>query len=367
VNMLTVALALAAIALLSLVLRSILHRRPARGDRRPPYLVALGALIDDEEEIAFAELRNAVRLDSSNVDAYLRLGTLLRRRGNTSRALQVHRELTARAGLDDDMRARIQRELCRDWMKAGNLDRAAEAAAEAVKRSRNPAKALALQLEVQEARRDLAEAFRVKRELLKTEGRVRDGAEELANYRAQQASDLLDAGELASAERILREARKLDDGAAQTMYLWGRLKEKQGDHAGALAAWEEILDKHPQEVVHLFRSLERVRFLHGTYGDMESTYQRFLEKVPGHEDASFGLARFLRRKGQLDAALETCRTALAHHPDSETLRVLRLALLLQLGRRGEAEALLNEWISKLLGEEASGSVREEREEEEIPS
>lgn len=366
-NMLTVALALASIALLSLVVRSILHRRPSRSDRRPPYLVALGALIDGDDEVAFAELRNAVQLDSSNVDAYLRLGTLLRKRGNTARALQVHRELTARGGLDENTRSRIQRELCRDWMKAGNLDRAAEAAAEAVKRSRNPAKALALQLEVQEARGDLAEAFRVKREIRKLEGRLRDSAGELAEYRARQAAALLESGELGEAERILREARKLDESAAQTTYLWGRLKEKQGDHDGALAAWNEILDRHPEQVVHLFRSLERVHFLQGTYGNMESTYQRFLEKVPGHEDASFGLARFLRRKGQLESALNVCRTALAHHSESETLQVLRLALLLQLGRRGEAETQLNEWISKLLGEESPGSVREEQEEEEIPS
>jgi len=367
VNLLTVALALAAIALLALVTRSVMQRRPSKGDRRPPYLVALGALIDGEDDVAFAELRNAVKLDSSNVDAYLRLGTLLRKRGNAGRALQVHRELTARGGLDDDTRSRIQRELARDWMATGNLDRAAEAAAEAVRRARNPAKALALQLEVQEARQDLAEAFRVKREILKLGGRLKEGAEELADYRARQAAPLIEAGELGAAEKILRDARRLNEGAAQTMYLWGRLKEKQGDYEGALAGWNDILDRHPQQVVHLFRSLERVHFLHGTYGDMESTYQRFLEKVPGHEDASFGLARFLRRKGQLEAALETCRTSLAHHPESETLRVLRLALLLQLGRRGEAETLLNEWISHLLGDEPARAGRETPEEEEIPS
>ncbi|MBZ0267650.1 tetratricopeptide repeat protein, partial [bacterium] len=336
----TVALALAALALLALVARSLVNRGP-KVDRRPPYLVSLGALIDGEHELAYTELKKAVQADSNNVDAYLRLGTLLRKRGEAARALQVHRELTARPGLHEATRARVQQELCRDLMALGKLDKAAEVAQEAVKRAPDPVKALELLLAVQEKRGDLAEAFRVKRELLRKEGRSRSDTKELGAYRALQATAPLEAGELAVAEKILREARKLDDDAPQTVYLWGRLKEKQGEHAAALAAWNEILEKHPEKVVHLFRSLERVHFLHGTYGDMESTYHRFLERVPGHEDASFGLARFLRRKGQLDAALDTCRSALAHHPESETLRVLRLALLLQIGRRAEAETLLN--------------------------
>jgi len=355
--MLTTALALAALALLALVVRSLLNRGPKIG-RRPPYLVSLGALIDGEEELAYEELKKAVQADSSNVDAYLRLGTLLRKRGEATRALQVHRELAARPGLHDATLARIQMERCRDLVALGKLDKAAEVAQEAVKRSADPAKALELLLDVQERRGDLAEAFRVKRELLRRTGR-RGDTTELGAYRALQATGPLEAGELAAAEKILREARKLDEDSPQTLYMWGRLKEKQGDHAAALAAWNEILEKHPEKVVHLFRSLERVHFLHGTYGDMEATYHRFLERVPGHEDASFGLARFLRRKGQLDAALETCRSALAHHPESETLRVLRLALLLQIGRRGEAETFLNNWISEMLGEDAESVEAEE--------
>jgi lipopolysaccharide biosynthesis regulator YciM len=330
-------------------------RRSSAKDRRPPYLVALGALIDGDKETAFTELKNAVRRDSSNVDAYLRLGDLFRERGDAERALHLHRELTARAGLDDLERARIHEALARDWLALDRLDRAAEAAQESVKRSPDPIHALELLLQIHERRDDYDEAFRTKRELLKRQGRVKTAAAELADYRAQQTRDLLDQGELSAAERLLKEARRIDESAARTAYLWGLLQEKKGDYPAALHAWEDILTRHPEQVVRLFRSLERVHFLNGTYGDMESTYHRFLEAVPGHEDASFGLARFLLRKGQLEAALKVCRTSLDHHPYSEPLRVLRLLLLLQIGRAGEAERLLNEWIGEILGEKSAPS------------
>ena len=323
-------------------------RRPGPGTKRPPYLLALSAMIDGDEETAFREFKNAVRDDSSNVDAYLRLGDLLRKRGDVDRALQLHRELTTRRGLDPELEARVQESLCRDLIVLSRWDRAADAAREAIRRANDPSAALALLLSVHERRGDLDEAYRAKRELLKRQG---GDAALLCEYRAKQAETLLAKGDLKETEKLLKEARKLDADEPHARYLWGLLKEKQGDYAEAIDAWEGVLAAHPDRSGPLFLALERVHFLNGTFGGMETTYQRFLERVPGHEDASFGLARFLRRKGQVEAAMTACRRGLESNPRSASLRVLLLGLLLQAGRSGEAEGLLNDWVAELLGDD----------------
>jgi lipopolysaccharide biosynthesis regulator YciM len=341
------ALALAAVA----VAVWLWGRRPEGGDRRPPYHIAMAALVDDDKETAFRELKNAVRLDSSNVDAYLRLGDLFRERGDAERALQIHRELTTRSGLDANTRSRVLRALCRDLLAVGRLEKAAEVGQEAVKLAADPTKALVLLQEVHERREDPDGAFKAVRELYKRQGREKSGATELADYRAAQARHLLEAGRPSDAERILKDARRHDGDSPQVLYVSGLVREKEGDYPAAIQSWERILETHPEKVVLLFRSLERVHFLNGTYSDMESTYTRFLDRVPGHEDASFGLARFLRRKGQVDAALDVTRTALDGHPSSLPLRVLFLQLLVHSGQASEAESRLNHWISEILGEE----------------
>ena len=328
-------------------------RREPSGRQRPPYLVALGALVDGHRDLAFRELKAAVRIDSGNVDAYLRLGDLYRENGDTERALQIHRELTTRRGLDDETRSRIQVALARDLLALGRLERSVEAATEAVKRARDPAPALELLREVHEQRGDPDGAFRAVRDLAKRRGREKVAGTELADYRAEQARTLLDAGRPKDAARLLKDARRHDSQAPKVMYLTGLVCEKEGDYEEAIRAWEEILDRHPHSVVLLFRSLERVHFLRGTYSEMESTYRGFLDKVPGHEDASFGLARFLRRKGQVDAATDVCRAALDQHPESESLRVLFLLLLVQSGRSAEADSRLNDWVSEILGEDST--------------
>ncbi len=351
-----VAIGFAIVAVLVVVGGVAWTLRPGRTprDNRPPYILALGALADGDADTAFAQLKNTVRLDSGNIDAYLRLGELFRQRGEAERAFQIHRELTTRSSLATDDRVRVQHSMALDLIELGRLDKAEEAAHEAVRLAAEPLPFLRLQLDVMQRRGDDEGAFRTKKEILKREGRAKTGHAELAAFRAGQGRKQLDAGNLERAEKILKDAHKLDLAHAETAFQRGRLKERQGDFAGAIEAWNGILRDHPEKVVDLFRSLERVHFLAGSYSQIESTYTRFLERIPAHEDASFGLARFLRRKGHLDEAMNVCRGALDEHPNSRPLRNLYLVLLLEAGRAGEAESMLNDRISEFVGDEDGG-------------
>ncbi|MGQ0721606.1 MAG: tetratricopeptide repeat protein [Candidatus Eiseniibacteriota bacterium] len=328
---------------------SLVGGKRRKKTKRPPYIAALGALVDGDEETAIAELKNAVREDSSNVDAYLRLGDLFRRRNDAERAYQLHRELASRPGLDRSDMARVQLALARDHFALGRPQRAMDAARESVKLAEDRTDALQELLSIQERTGDTAGAFQTKKELAKRAERKGDPSE-LAAYRARQGEALAEEGNLKEAERVLREARRLDSGRREVRRVWGGLRERLGDYAGAIAAWEELLDEEKDPDASLFADLERVRFLDGSFSEMEDTYNRFLDRVAGHEAASFGLARFLQRKGQVDAALEACRRGLRDNADSPALRTLCLALLLRAGRFGEAESIVNEWLTENLRE-----------------
>jgi tetratricopeptide (TPR) repeat protein len=344
----TVPAALAVALLVGLLIAGVgyvVRGQRRRSDRPPPYLVALGALADGDEPTAFEELKNAVRENSGNVDAYLRLGDLFRRRNDPERALHIHRELAVRKGLPRATESRIQESLCRDHLALGRLDRAEEAAKEVARLTVDSTAGPELLLAVHLKRNDKEAAFRDKREILKREGRAKTGVFELADFRADQAADLLEEGKLKEAERILKEARKIESGSRRARLHGGRLLELEGDYSGAIEAWETMLREGDEGAETLFQNLERVRFLEGSFSDMEGTYRRFLERTPTSTPATFGLARFLRRKGHLDEALEICRSGLHADAESDTLRPLLLALLLQTNRVAEAEAVLNEWMA----------------------
>ncbi|NNE43543.1 MAG: tetratricopeptide repeat protein [Gemmatimonadetes bacterium] len=332
------------------LLWSFLGGRRGAKTKTPPYLLALAALADGDEEMAVSELKNTVREDSSNVDAYLRLGDLFRRRGDAERAFQLHRELASRPGMPKPQLARIQLALGHDHAALDRPQKALEAFRESARLAPDPGEALRQLLALQERLLDFNAAFETKKEILRRTNRLKSDARELAEYRAAQAESLLEDGDLKTAEKILREARKIDGESPSVRRTWGHLRERMGDYPGAIESWEAILGATRIVDETLFADLERVRFLDGSFSDMEASYQDFLEKSPGHEAASFGLARFLRRKGQIDDALGVTQAGLGQHPGSPALRTLQLVLLLQAGRTAEAETVLNDRLAQELGE-----------------
>src|SRR3990172_614675 len=77
------------------------HKRRASQAPRM-YLEALRAIVDGDDHTAFERLKAVVTEDSNYLDAYLKLGDLLRRRGRHDRAIRVHEDLTLRLGLPKD-------------------------------------------------------------------------------------------------------------------------------------------------------------------------------------------------------------------------------------------------------------------------
>jgi tetratricopeptide (TPR) repeat protein len=80
------------------ILAVVLSRRPG-GPAADNYQEALRALLDGRETEAIKRLRDTVMKDTDNVDAYIRLGRLIRQRGDAEKAAHIHQSLTVRPAL----------------------------------------------------------------------------------------------------------------------------------------------------------------------------------------------------------------------------------------------------------------------------
>ena len=88
------------------------------------YIEALKDLLDNRNESAFTKLRQVVADDSDNIDAYLRLGKILKEHNKPQQALQVHKDLTLRGGLTSDDKSAILKHLFDDYLALENVDMA---------------------------------------------------------------------------------------------------------------------------------------------------------------------------------------------------------------------------------------------------
>ena len=87
------------------------------------YNKALKAIIDNNQERAFQILKDLIKQDSNNTEAYLLLGNLLRDR-DIEKALRIHQSIIVRPGLSKEMRIQVHQALGLDYVEMGNTIRA---------------------------------------------------------------------------------------------------------------------------------------------------------------------------------------------------------------------------------------------------
>ena len=91
------------------------------------YFAGLNHLLNDRPEQAVLAFEEVARLDPDTADLYFALGNLFRRRGETERAIRIHRNLLERADLPQAQRELALFNLGKDYLSAGIFDRAENA------------------------------------------------------------------------------------------------------------------------------------------------------------------------------------------------------------------------------------------------
>jgi lipopolysaccharide biosynthesis regulator YciM len=112
------------VALIALVLYLYFYRKREKVTGYGPYIEALVALLENDEDTAMKKFKEAVSLDSDLIDAYIRLGDLYRKRGDISRAIQIHQSLTVRPTLKKQKEKRVYYALVNDLLDANRHNKA---------------------------------------------------------------------------------------------------------------------------------------------------------------------------------------------------------------------------------------------------
>ena len=88
------------------------------------YFVGLNYLLNEQTDEAIDTFIKALEVSSDNVQTYIVIGRLFRRRGEIEKAIQTHQDILARPSLTREQSLQVQLELAHDYLKAGLLDRA---------------------------------------------------------------------------------------------------------------------------------------------------------------------------------------------------------------------------------------------------
>jgi lipopolysaccharide biosynthesis regulator YciM len=317
----------------------VISRGGRRRRTRPDdYASALNQIIHDDWDGALASLQRAIQSGHTSPDAYIKLGTLLRRRGDHTAALQIHQGLTVRQDLSSEERNAVLRCLVDDLRALGRRAEALRTLQQLAQADRNGD----LQKQIAEealASGEFETAEKAMREAQRIDGTL--DAKELATFIASIGESCFERDQHADAKRYLQAALKEDDGCEAALLRMGDLAYQEGDHESALYYWQKLAFAAPASDPELFERLEKVYFDLGKFGEVERVYAQILEKRPRDREALLAAARIAAKKGELDEAERLLRHVLEQMPESRRAFRMLAHLLLEQGKTQETRELLD--------------------------
>jgi len=328
------------------------------GDARAPHDAAaasweaLLAVLEPDLDRAEQLLAEAVRRDSSAVEAYLALARIFRSRGEVGRAIRIHQNLLLRLDAATPRGLAALLDLAADFRQGGFLRRAIASYEEVLAHdARNPLALRALVALLAEAH-EHPRAIEMARRLARIEGRDASGEE--AQLRVAMARAAAAEGRSQDARRAVKQALRRDRGCAAAWALLGELEAERGKARAALVAWSRVARLERAAGPRVYPQLEATFAALGRSREWEAYLRELLGEVPNDPGARLALARTLAARGEADEALAELRRLLARDARHLEARTALGRILLAEGREAEAAKEYAELLDVLARHERAG-------------
>jgi lipopolysaccharide biosynthesis regulator YciM len=309
------------------------------------FRLAFAALLEDDLDRAEQALAAVVQADSTQVDVYLALGQLYRRRGEIGRAIRIHQNLLLRGDLSPEHRERALRGLARDFKKGGFLQRAISAFEELRDRRPRDPEALAALVRLRADVRDFEAAFEAQRRLARATRE--DGSAAEARLWLEHSEALVAEGKNDAARRALGKCLRCEPKLAAAWLKLGELEAERGKHKKALAAWKKALACERRLAGRIYPRLETAWAALGSARRFEDELRAELAQRPDDAEARLALARTLAARGDGAAALAELEALAERAPERLDVRAVRARILLGYGRDAEAGKAMAELLDAL--------------------
>lgn len=248
------------------------------------YFTGLNFLLNEQPDRAIEAFLEAARIDPETVELHFALGSLFRRRGETDRAIRVHKHLIDRDAsltqLTEEQRLHALSELGQDYLKAGLLDRAEDIFLK-LRGTQRDEEALRNLLEIYQQEKDWEKAIAIAEQMPGHAEHL--WQKQIAEFHCERATtDLLNARHDEARTR-LEAALAVNRRCVRATLMLGELEAKVSSGETALATWQTVEQQNP-----LFLSLVAEKMM-AVYRDL------------GRETAGIDLLRgYLERHASLD-------------------------------------------------------------------
>jgi len=266
------------------------------------YIEGLKALLSGDDSKAFQRLKQVVSQDTNNVDAYLKLGDIFRKKKGFDKALQIHTNLTLRPDLSEEIQMEIKKSLALDYIESGEHSQAISILKDMFKSNQTDLWAGSKLMSEYEEIGNWEEAFELRERLAKD--KKEKNQQILALYKVFIGNQLASKGDYHKARLAHKEALNYDEKCVPAYIFLGEAYHRDERLEEAVESWRKLTEKVPKAAYLVFEKLEKALFEMGSFGEIEKVYDQILNADPKNTHALFALATLDEKRGKTVQAQE---------------------------------------------------------------
>lgn len=204
------------------------------------YYRGLNFLLSDQPDKAVDTLMKMINLDSDTVETHIAMGNFFRHRGELDRAIRVHQNLVSKAELSDSQNLQALRELGKDYMLAGFLERAENAFLQLLDSEKHFLDAQQQLFSIYQTTKEWDRAIELGERMMNCHGDSDDLCNRISHFYCEQALKKIQNEEYRDAESSLQKAITSDEHAVRPWLILGELAIKQKDYQQAFNYLKEV-------------------------------------------------------------------------------------------------------------------------------
>lgn len=328
-----------------------LNKKEPQSDKQA-YHLALKYMAEGENRLAVEKLKETVRDDSLNVDAYIKLGVILRQEKLYNNAIRIHKDLLLRGSLNDDLRLEIEKHLALDYWQAGDFEKAIPYFEKLKTRRSYFEWVSGYLIQHYENTDQWDKAFNLFKQT--SAGKSETGSQRLAAYKVLMGMERAKNNSGKEARVLFKDAIKLHKQCAAAYMYIGDSYMAEDRTSDAINAWTDLCKKIPENAHLVFKRLEKAWYEKGQFSKIEELYTNLLTNDSDNVHALLALSDIYSKKGEYDTALQMLRGAEKKEIDSEAINAKIVQVLFEKGQYKEAGKLGIELIGQTVPDHLNG-------------
>ncbi|WP_088328655.1 lipopolysaccharide assembly protein LapB [Lacimicrobium sp. SS2-24] len=283
------------------------------------YYRGLNFLLSDQPDKAVDTLMKMINVDSDTVETHIAMGNFFRHRGELDRAIRVHQNLVDKEQLSEAQKQQALKELGRDYLLAGFLERAEAVFLQLLDSDKYFLDAQQQLFNIYQSTKEWERAIELAEKMVDCHGDSLELCERVSHFYCEQAEVHLKKQGYKEAEKCLQKAILSDEHAVRPWLTLGKMAIEQQDYAQAQNYLQQVPVRDITWLSEAVPLMEECAQQCDDYSALEAMLEAYYQQCA---TAYLARSRLLARKGQTAEASEFLLRQLREKPTMKGFETL---------------------------------------------